>query len=191
MITIYTGCMFSSKTYNLLKTYELKKENSILIKPNLDNREGFNFEYVTSRNNLSYKADYIINVDSNNSNELSLLKSIDITKIKNVFIDEFQFFTIKILSVINYLQKHNIDIYLSGLSKDSNNNNFGLINDIINIYKNVQVINLYAKCNECGSNASYTYRLTDTYTQICVGDKEYIPLCETHYKNKQYYKNNG
>ena len=76
--------------------------------------------------------------------------------------------------VLNELKKKKT-VYLFGLDGDFKQEKFG---EIIDLLPHADTyVKLYAKC-ACGSNASFSKRLSEDLTQYSPHDK-YIPVCRT------------
>ena len=166
-IQVITGCMFAGKTTELINRLKAIKENYILVKPIIDNRDSGNL--ISTHSGIEEKAIRV--------NRLSdIFHQLD--KIEVVGIDEAQFFKKSIIQDLDYLKSKNIKIILAGLEKDYLNKPFGLMQEIIRISDTV--IRLTATCNQCGSDATYSHRKnTDLKKQFLIGDENfYEALCK-------------
>jgi thymidine kinase len=103
-----------------------------------------------------------------------------------ICIDEAQFFP-DLSLVVDYAEKLNKRVIVSGLTGDYLRNNFG---NILTLATKANKFNLLCasciKCAEEGSiyavNAHFTHRTSDNTNQIDVGgQEEYIPVCRKHY----------
>ena len=171
-IQVITGCMFAGKTTELINRLKTLKENYILVKPIVDNRDSGNF--ISTHSGIEEKAIRV--------NRLSdIFDQLD--KIDVIGIDEAQFFKKSIIQDLYYLKSKNIKIILAGLEKDYLNKPFGLMQEIIKISDTV--IRLKATCNQCGRDATYSHRKnTNLTTQFLIGDENfYEALCESCFNN--------
>ncbi len=187
-ITAITGCMFSGKTEELIKMIKrdhLRKKNYQIFKPTLDNRYGFN-DLVVSHSQQKLPA---TSVEEAKEILLHLKKSVNV-----VGIDEAQFFSEDIVSVIDELTKVGIDVVISGLDTDWQGRAF---HPMPLILANADYIKkLYAVCSVCGNDATRTQRLVSSNKTVLVGAGEvYQARCRTHFdpfqNDKKELKPNG
>ena len=166
-LQVITGCMFAGKTTELINRLKEKKEDYLLVKPIIDNRDNGN--RVSTHSGIEEKA-ICVNTVSDIFNRLD--------NVKLVGIDEAQFFKKSILQDLHYLKQKNIKIIIAGLEKDYLNRPFGLMAEIIKISDSV--IRLTAICNQCGLDATYSHRKnTEQKEQFLIGNANfYEALCE-------------
>lgn len=177
MIRLHTGPMFSGKTYRLLKELrdlEGEGKSIVLLKPSIDSRG--KREVVKSRVGLERHC-WVI--DEETIDVETLIKKCK--KYDVIGIDEAQFFSLDFMKVlISVLNKKNKKIIISGLDMDRFAEPFGqTIPYIISIAE--EVIKYKAICNDCGKKKVATTEYMDTLTNelICIGDTEYIALCNS------------
>lgn len=181
ILTTIVGPMFSGKTTELLRLMDrelIAKRNSILFKPNIDNR--YSKEEVVNHNGIGRKAVIACFSKDILNKVLELEKS---EKIENIFIDEVQFFDSEITEVINKINDLGIDVYTCGLNQTFKGTPFpfkdgkkdmGYLMAISD-----QIISLDAICNVCGEKATKTYRTgTDTATVVVGGQDKYQARCK-------------
>lgn len=171
-IQVITGCMFAGKTTELINRLRATKDNYLLIKPVIDNRDSNNS--VCTHDGIAEKAIRVNKV----SDVFTLL-----TNIKVVGIDEAQFFKKSIIDDINYLKEKNIKIIIAGLEKDYLHKSFKSMTSIIAISDSVT--RLKALCNNCGKDATYSHRKnTTSKQQLLIGAENfYEALCEKCFNN--------
>lgn len=180
-LDIIIGPMFAGKSCELIKRIRLLKvlhKQYIVVKPIIDTRYENNIPIIISHN-----------YDSENCIKLSRLSDIfntvDITHIENIFIDEGQFFEDLKQTVLILVEKHNINVTITGLDGDSNRSKFGQILDLIPYSTTTTKIN--ALCVKCldGTHAPFTHRMqnnTNTRDQVLIGDGDiYMSVCRKHY----------
>lgn len=175
MITIFGGCMGSGKTENLIKTYNLtkedKKNNVLLVKSILDRQK----TYVQSRNGLKALANLVLK-----SNEVGVIDcTIREKNITDCFIDEAQFFDYDLV----YLVQNNtrVNFYLSGIETDYQKKPLGFLGVIRKLCKH-EYIYFDITCQNCNKfSAEWNYRLVKGQGVILVGDKEYKSVCSMCY----------
>lgn len=166
--------MFSGKTEELIKRIKrhlLQKHSYQIFKPTLDTRYGFN-DLVVSHNQQKLPA---ISIDDPKEILVHLKKSVNV-----VGIDEAQFFSEDIISVMNELTENGIDVVASGLDTDWQGRPF---HPMPLILANADYIHkLYAVCSVCGSDATRTQRLVSSNKTVLVGAGEvYQARCRTHF----------
>ena len=184
LITI-VGPMFSGKTTELLRLMDrelIAKRNSILFKPQLDNR--YSEEDVLNHNGVGRKA-----IIANNSHQI-LDKVVELNKqktIENIFIDEIQFFDSEIIEVIDKINDLGIDVYTCGLNQTFKGTSFpfkdGMKDMGYLMAISDQIISLDAICNVCGEKATKTYRIgIEEATVIVGGQDKYQARCKNCFK---------
>lgn len=173
-VTAITGCMFSGKTEALIrviKRYHLAKKDYQIFKPSIDNRYGYD-DLVVSHNQQKLPA---TSIEDPKDILLHLRKSIQV-----VGIDEAQFFSADIISVVDELSQVGIDVVISGLDTDWQGRAF---HPMPLILANADVIKKqYAVCSICGRDATRTQRLVSVNKTVLVGAGEvYQARCRTHF----------
>ena len=116
-------------------------------------------------------------IDTRYAQESLLLLASDVDVIG---IDEAQFFDPRLPQVVEQLADQGIRVILAGLDMDFKRQPFGPMSTLCAIADSVDKI--HAICIECGSWASYSYRLVSGQEQVMLGEaNEYRPLCRTCY----------
>ncbi len=181
IISAITGCMFSGKTEALIyqiKRHHLRKRNYQIFKPALDNRFGFE-DLVVSHNQQKLPA---MSLEDPKEILLHIGKSVNV-----VGIDEAQFFSEEIVTVIEELANVGIDIVISGLDTDWQGRAFHPMPLIL--AKSDYIQKLYAVCSICGADATRTQRLVSSNKTVLVGAGEvYQARCRTHFEPFQNRK---
>lgn len=171
-----TGPMFAGKTTRLIQKIKYYQNNLhqqfLIFKPLLDNRYK-NFENtIMSHDFISLKA-----LSFQKSSEIITFLQKNNTKVKSVFFSEVHFFDQGFNDLLLFLKKANINVVLSGLTKDYQQKNFKIIDQILQF--DPKIYFLYANCHYCFSKAAFSKRITDQKEVICVGGKNmYIALCD-------------
>ncbi len=96
-----------------------------------------------------------------------------------VIIDEVQFFSDRIVDVIDELSDSGKFVIASGLDMDSDRMPFGSMPDVMAIADEVRKLD--AVCEDCGIPAIYTYANFKKDKQVVVGDEQYNVLCKRCY----------
>jgi thymidine kinase len=165
--------MFSGKTTKLIhfarKAISEGKHIEVFY-PEIDIR--YKKDHIVSHNELSYP-----------SKPLPLhVEIIPYVDCDAIFIDEVQFFQTGIMSAIEKLLQAGIDVVVGGLDKDYRAKPFGSVPALMAMAD--EVIELMAKCNICGKDATYTFRVNakqDDETIVIGGTDLYEARCEQHY----------
>ncbi len=148
-IEIITGCMASGKTEELIRrieTAEIAKQDVGIFKPRTDTRSK---KFVSSRKGCKKKA-----IEVNEAKEI--LQFID--RFEVFAVDEVQFFSEKIVSVVNKLSKAKKRVILSGTDTNFRGEPFGIVPNLIAIADEHTI--LHAVCMKCHSqHANRTQRL--------------------------------
>lgn len=88
------------------------------------------------------------------------------------------------------ISKLNKRVYIAALDGDFERNPIGNVLQLIP-YSN-KCSKLTSLCYECrdGTEALFSYRITNETTQIVIGTDNYIPLCRACYDGKQLHSSN-
>jgi thymidine kinase len=185
-LMVITGPMFAGKTTKLIEYYKsFNKKETLAFNHLFDNRYNSEKNIICSHNNKEISSYNFSNIDDI-YNFINNKINNDNIKIKNIIIDECQFFeNIDILvEKINLNFKFIETIICAGLNLDANKNIFNpnfqnLIDTCDELYT------LTAKCYVCNNIAKYTSCLVDNNlinSNVLVGsDDKYQPTCEIHF----------
>ena len=180
-LKLFMGCMFASKTEELIRQYNRYKligKNIIVIKPKIDVRYGN--ESITTHSNITINAfsvDGLLKFQFNHTREFE--------KADVIIIDEAQFFNDLEVAVC-WVELRNKTVIMGGLSGDFKRKPFKAISDIIPYCD--EVIHLSALCLKCGdgTRAKFTKRTVDIGEQTLIGGAEaYVSVCRKHYLNNE------
>lgn len=179
-LVVIAGPMFSEKSGLLINTVQkleqYGKKKVIIYKPENDNR--FSEDYVISRIGYKHKA---INIDTNLSEEIIKEILVSCQEIDVVAIDEVQFFSKNIMTLVSellYMKKH---VIVAGLNMDYRGKEFKYIGGLLAMADEITLLKAYCAC--CGQPAKYSQRLLNEKPAklgpiIVVGDKDsYEPRC--------------
>ncbi|MBL7812729.1 MAG: thymidine kinase [Bacteroidetes bacterium] len=171
--TLIYGCMFSGKTTKMIELYHqsgVEFHEKIAIKPLLDNR--YSPDKINAHSGLQMPGHRITRAE-----ELFPLAG---EGIKEVYIDEVQFFQKNIADTIIGLTMQGIHVFAAGLDTDYLGNPFG---EFPRLYRMANTrIRLEARCQVCGKPARYTYRTTASDAIIAVGHADmYEARCGAHW----------
>jgi thymidine kinase len=184
-INIIIGCMFSGKTTELIR--ECRRRLTINQKV-----LGINFlddkRYTTE--------DYIVahNLEKIKCIRTKYLKDVPENEIKNVdfiFIDEGQFFSDLKEYVIKWCDEYKKSIYVISLDGDFQRNTFGQVFELIPHCNNITKLKALCKLCSDGTEALFTYRMSNENNQVVIGVDNYAPLCRYHYNDLNNNINNN
>ena len=169
---LFTGCMFSGKSLNLInKTLQLNKSYEC-FKPDIDSRDG---DFIVSR-------DSDIKLPAKRIKDLAEILN---SEAKVIVMDEIQFFNPDDFEkTILDLKKADKIVLMSGLDRIAS----GEFWDTYKVAEKLadEVIRLNAVCDECGGVASYTKKISgaDVAIEIESENVKYIPVCEKCFRRK-------
>jgi thymidine kinase len=164
---IITGPMFSGKTTYLINK-SLNIENKLLINSALDVRYKSNM--ISSHEG--------IHISCNSLDKLSKIKNLENYKtVKNIFIDEAQFFADLKDIVLDMVNSDKKCIYIAGLTTDHKQDKFGELSDLMCFADEIKI--LQGKCFRCNEKSIFTKKITvNTEEIIDVGsENKYESLC--------------
>ncbi|HSR39248.1 MAG TPA: thymidine kinase [Phnomibacter sp.] len=180
-IEVICGSMFSGKTEELIRRLKRARIANLrveIFKPAIDVR----YDEVQI---VSHDANAIQSTPIDNSQKILLLANdVDV-----IGIDEAQFFDDQIVHVCQELANRGTRVIVAGLDMDYMGQPFGQMPFLLSIAD--YITKLHAICVECGTIASFSYRIGKSDQQILLGEKdEYQPLCRKHYYEKMNHNPN-
>ena len=171
-IEVICGSMFSGKTEELirrLKRVKIANLKAEIFKPKLDVR--YDVQQIVSHDENSIKSTPI----DNSQNILLLASDVNV-----VGIDEAQFFDDHLPDVCDQLALKGIRVIVAGLDMDYQGKPFGQMPNLL--AKADFITKLHAICMQCGNIASYSYRKSQSNSQVLIGEKDfYEPRCRQCY----------
>ncbi len=150
-IHLIVGPMFAGKSDELISEYNAKisskelgltQDNLLVVKPLLDSRDN----QIKSRTGKELEAAKV-------STALDI-KALLNENIKELFIDEFQFFKKDVADLVKELKKDGLSITLAGLDHDFRKMHFSRYKDLIDDAD--KLTHLLATCHTCGQVAKYS-----------------------------------
>ena len=173
-ICLWTGCMYSGKTSQLLKTariHEVQLKKKVL--------------YVQHHHDTRYKTNEIISHDSLwrvTAKSVENLSDLDVSSYDVIALDEGQFFDDLVENCEAWAQEGKV-VLVSALVSDYRREGFQNVLSLIPLVE--EVVSLTAICHTCKKEAHFTHKMKlgdDNERQIEIGGKElYIPLCRRCY----------
>lgn len=152
-LEVICGSMFSGKSEELIRRLRratIAKQHVITFKHSLDNRH--TTKQVTSHDGNNINACACDTVEK-------LLSLAQKNEVDVVGIDEIQFFSPKIVSVIEHLIEQGKRVIAAGLDLDFRGVPFGCMPTLLSIADSIT--KLQAICSECGNDAHFTQRLVN------------------------------
>lgn len=169
-VEVICGSMFSGKTEELIRRLRraiIANQKVEIFKPDIDKR--YSEHEVVSHNQNS-----IPSTPVTSSQQILLLAS----DVEVVGIDEAQFFDEGITEVVRELANRGVRVVVAGLDMDFLGVPFGPMPDLLAAAEFITKV--HAICQQCGSIANYSYRITAQASQILVGEKDsYEPRCRS------------
>ena len=172
-IEVICGSMFSGKTEELIRRIrraEIAKMNTIIFKPNIDNRYSSN--HIVSHNQSKMESILIddINEILENSKEMDVIG-----------VDEAQFFNNELIPICKKLAKDNKRVVVAGLDTDFKGDPFGPMPALM--CEADFLDKLRAICVKCGNPASFSQRLIKVSEQVVIGETDiYEARCRNCFK---------
>lgn len=161
-IEVICGCMFSGKTEELIRRLNrsvIARQKVEIFKPAVDKR-------YHELKIVSHAEREIRSTPVHFANDIILLAGdCDV-----VGIDEAQFFDNDIVEVCNTLANSGKRVIIAGLDMDYEGKPFGPMPNLLAVAE--FVTKLHAICAQTGELASYSFRLTDSDSQVQLGEKD-------------------
>ncbi len=183
-IEIITGCMFASKTEELIhraRRAEIAGKTVVSFKPELDNR--YTENSICSHTGIEISATPI----QNNESGMETIYETVTSETDVVIIDEANFFTKSLVDAVEYLAEQECRVILSGLDQTFRGEPFEPLPELLAIADHVE--KRHAVCESCGEPATKTQRLIDgspaPYDAPTIdvgGDEKYEPRCRACHK---------
>ena len=161
-IEVICGSMFSGKTEELIRRLNrarLAKQKLEIFKPSVDTR------YHES-NVVSHDENEIRSTPVQFANDILLLAG----ESDVIGIDEAQFFDESLTDVCQKLARMGKRVIIAGLDMDFEGKPFGPLPALMATAEFVTKV--HAICMQCGSLASYSFRLVPNNDQVMLGQKE-------------------
>jgi thymidine kinase len=178
-IEIITGCMFASKTEELIhraRRAEIAGKNVQGFKPEIDDR--YTEDTICSHNGVEIDAIPIKNdIEGMNTILDNVTNETDV-----IIIDEANFFTKDLVDTVKQLADNKYRVIISGLDQTFRGEPFEPLPSLLAIADNVEKRNAVCEC--CGKPATKTQRLIDgepaaydSPTIAVGGNEKYEPRC--------------
>ena len=184
-LTTIIGPMFSGKTTELMRLHDrdvIAGKKVVLYKPKDDDRYHENKIITHAGDKRDANSFYRPN---------EIWENYQIKQPDAIYIDEVQFFDNGIIDVIDNILYENVDVTVSSLNRDYKGNPFKFMNSTVThigelLARADNITLLTAVCEQCGNNATRTYRTTDNQNLIDIGGKDkYEARCPTCYENSR------
>jgi thymidine kinase len=161
-IEVICGAMFSGKTEELIRRINralIAKQKVIIFKPMIDQR--YHHSEVVSHNKNAVASQPVQSAGE----IIPLAKGYDV-----VAIDEIQFFDETIVDVCVRLANSGKRVITGGLDMDFEGKPFGIMPYLLSVAE--FVTKLHAICVQCGSIASFSFRLSEVKDKVLLGEKD-------------------
>lgn len=158
-IEVIAGCMFSGKTEELirrLRRAKIAKQSVKIFKPKIDSR--YSKENIVSHSEQSLPSTII----DSPQEILELSKEAQV-----IGIDEAQFFSNDLVSVVNELANNGKRVIIAGLDQDYTGKPFEPIPQLLAVSE--YITKTLAICVECGNPADKTQRKIVSSERVLVG----------------------
>lgn len=153
-LEVICGPMFSGKSEELIRRLRratIARQRVICFKHSLD-IDRYNIEHIISHNGTSIAAHSI-------DQENTIFEIVELTQAEVIGIDETQFFSSHIVSVICALVDQGKRVIVAGLERDFRNMPFGPMPTLLAVAD--KVTKLTAICTCCGADAALSQRLVN------------------------------
>ena len=176
-IEVVTGPMFCGKSEELIRRINrelIAKRKALVVKPVVDSRH-------PPGKVISHAGREIPAIVIDDPDDLRKYTEYDV-----IGIDEVQFFDIRLLSVVQFLNSHGVRIIVAGLDKDFLGEPFYLTCQLMGLAHRVD--KLTSVCTVCGNDATETflskmgkYDIIDG-NPVLIGDAgQYEARCKEHF----------
>ncbi|MBK9221211.1 MAG: thymidine kinase [Saprospiraceae bacterium] len=167
-IEVICGSMFSGKTEELirrLKRARIANQKVEIFKPSKDTR-------YDERKVVSHDENALLSKPVSHSQELLLIHE----ETEVIGIDEAQFFDEHLTARCQELALKGKRVIIAGLDMDYRGQPFGPMPAIMEVAE--YITKVHAICPHCGNLATHSYRLSEEFDTIVLGEKDkYEPRC--------------
>lgn len=180
-IEAITGCMFSGKTEELIhraNRAQLANDDLLAFKPDIDDR--YEDDGIVTHTNMSVEATPV-KTDKTGCEEIQKIVR-ESGNVDVVVIDEINFFSESIITLVEDLAQKDYRIILSGLDQTFRGEPFNPVPQLLSIADHIE--KRQAVCEICGEPATKTQRLInekpapyDSPTIDVGGEEKYEPRC--------------
>lgn len=180
-IEAITGCMFSGKTEELIhraNRAQLANDNLLAFKPDIDDR--YEVGEIVTHTDVSVEATPV-KTDETGCEEIQKIVQ-ESDNVDVIVIDEINFFSENIITLVEDLAQKDYRVILSGLDQTFRGEPFNPVPQLLSIADHVE--KRQAVCEICGEPATKTQRLIDEkpapYDSPTIdvgGEEKYEPRC--------------
>ena len=191
-LKIIIGPMYSGKTTELINDFKSLQVSLMNKKPHINTITQIAIDYKNIDNGINFS--YIYSHDGEVINASLCYKLSDMTEfilvndIKNIFINEAQFFLDLKEWVIMMLEHYKKNIVLCGLDSDFNRKKFGDIWDLIPHADTI--VKKKGTCKYCECHSLFSHKIkqiqeenTEVNSQIDMDLNKYVPVCRGCYNS--------
>jgi thymidine kinase len=180
-IEAITGCMFSGKTEELIhraNRAQLANDNLLAFKPDIDDR--YEVGEIVTHTDVSVEATPV-KTDETGCEEIQKIVE-ESDNVDVIVIDEINFFSENIITLVEDLAQKDYRVILSGLDQTFRGEPFNPVPQLLSIADHIE--KRQAVCEICGEPATKTQRLMDEkpapYDSPTIdvgGEEKYEPRC--------------
>lgn len=172
-LELILGPMFSGKTTRLIqhyKAYKFIEKKIVVINYSMDTR--YSETALSSHDRVEIPC-----VFTSTLSNKSLWIDADV-----ILINEGQFFSDLVPTVIEMVDTHNKKVHICGLDGDFRRQRFGSLLDLIPYADKVEKLSAFCGMCRDGTLAGFSHRVSAEINQVVIGSDNYMPLCRLCYK---------
>ncbi len=168
-LRLIVGPMFSGKTTRLIEEIKKYSEDEIVVaKPSIDDR--YSKTEIVNHDGVSFKAEVV------DYQRRGCLKDLNREGLRVLFVDEVNFFDYELLvGEVDFFIKKGVEVWLAGVEYDFRRELLGPMHFLRK--KANEIVELTARCDNCGGKAKYNYNKRPIEGQIAVGGEELYGAC--------------
>uniref|UniRef100_A0A6C0HZA0 thymidine kinase n=1 Tax=viral metagenome TaxID=1070528 RepID=A0A6C0HZA0_9ZZZZ len=185
ILHLYLGPMFSGKTTKLIQIYKTRTyigKKVVVLNYSRDKR--YSDSMLSTHDKMMIPCIFTDTLSDIWKNADNIFYQA-IQDADTILINEGQFFPDIYQCVIEMVEDCNKEVHICGLDGDFQRNVFGSLLQLIPYCNTVEKLN--ALCADCrdGTNALFSYRISQEMQQVVIGSDNYKPLCRDCYNTQK------
>jgi thymidine kinase len=176
-LELILGPMYSGKTSTLLNIYrQCTFCNSNVVVINYEGDKRYSDTMMSTHDKIMIPCILGTTISNIIKNNKSVIDDCDV-----ILINEGQFFSDIVETVLELVEKQNKRVYICGLDGDFKRERIG---NLLNLIPHCdEIYKLKSLCSECkdGTHGIFSFRTTDEKDQVVIGSDIYKPLCRSCY----------